>query len=95
MTDIVPQPFTPTPQRPYPGGEFRASRKELAAMHAADAEMRLSNLARYVIERWPDTDDGRAARRKFLHDVEKSHGEAGRLAVETRARALWLEGRPR
>lgn len=89
MTAIVPQPFTPTPERPFPGGAFTATKAELEAMHAADAAMRLANLARHVIDSHPETPAGRAARRHFLDELEKKHGPQTRRAVEAAARERW------
>ena len=73
----------------YPQGVFHATPAERAAMHEADAAMRVANLARHLIDTYPDTADGRAKRLAFLGDVSRLSGPATREAVEKAARAYW------
>lgn len=83
---------------PYPQGAFTATKAERAAMHEADAAMRVDNLARHVIDAHPETHAGRQARLAFLADIEQRHGKATREAVEKAAREHWRatrKSRPR
>ena len=70
---------------PYPQGAFTATRKELDAMHEADAAMRVDNLARHVIDSFPETAEGRQGRLAFLGKLK---GDA-RKEVEAAARVYW------
>lgn len=77
----------------YPQGTFKATPTELAAMHEADAAMRVSNFARFVIDNHAETEEGRTARLTFLSKLEQKHGKPLRAAVEAQAREYWRQTR--
>lgn len=69
----------------YPQGAFTATEAELAAMHEADAAMRVDNLARWLIDNHPETPEGRQARQIFLGKLK----DDARKEVEAAARVYW------
>ena len=70
---------------PYPQGAFTATKEELAAMHEADALMRVNNLARWLIDNHPETPAGKQDRQIFLGKLK----DDARKEVEAAARAYW------
>jgi hypothetical protein len=82
-----------TPSPSIPQGVFEATRDEVLAMAAAESERRMQGLARYLIDHYPETAQGKQARRSFLAGFEQKHGPNLRQDLEARARAYWSSRR--
>lgn len=78
---------------PYPQGAFTATPAERRRMHEADAAMRRRNLARHVIDAFPETEAGRQERRAFLQKLIDKHGTEAAGLIEREAREYWQQTR--
>ena len=84
----MPSPPSPKPEKNYTEsllgtGEFVATREELMEWCRQDSEMRMENLAKYILAK-----PTKLARRRFLEEFEGRHGQGVTEALKAKILAL-------